>query len=431
MRFSRARCQNGAQPVIYIYDRITKEATPLTAPNSGDPISGSAAHISADGQFITMQHAENSVLHVLVTDRNGTILDDISSTGGVNSPNISANGRFVTFWSTDSKIEVNGSVAGTSSAGGAAELYVLDRGTNPPTVTPVAVLFSGEPKNAAALETSASMSADGRFIVFASDAENPLVPGGPEGHSNIFIYDQTTGQIRNLSSADHGGAANGDSIMPQISADDRFVTFTSSASNLVANNTNGVAQTYLYNLTTNTLTLASANAKGVPGNGASSFGSAVSTDGIIVSLASLTSNLKSSTVNLYVVDESGGTAGTVVDDPSVQVLTTSGKLYFSDTAQGATYTVSVAAQAGAEGTLTAAVIQAPTGATSNGQLEWTYQRRRGASGDARGRAVGGEYLFDRAQRRRGRGHQPERDRDHHRYPASGHRADLLDQRGRR
>ena len=367
----QGQSQNGGQPDIYIYDRTTKQATPLTAPNSGDLIEGSAPHISADGQFIAMQHAENGVLHVLVTDRNGTILDDISSTGGVNSSNISANGRFVTFWSTGSEIDVNGSVAATSSAGGAAELYVFDRVTG--TVSPVAVMFTGESKNAAALETSASMSADGRFIVFASDAENPLVPGGPEGHSNIFIYDQTTGQIRNLSIADDGGAANGDSVMPQISADDRFVTFSSSASNLVANNTNGVAQTYLYNLTTNTLTLASANAKGVPGNGASSFGSAVSTDGIIVSLASLTSNLKTPTVNLYVEDESGGTAGTVVDDPSVQLLTTSGKLYFSDTAQGATYTVSVAAQAGAEGKLTAAVIQAPTGAASNGQVEWTYQ----------------------------------------------------------
>ena len=86
----------------------------------------------------------------------------------------------------------------------------------------------------------------------------------------------------------------------------------------------------------------------------------------------MTSDLKQPTVNLYVEDESGGTAGTVVDDPSVHLLTTSGKLYFSDTAQGATYTVSVAAQAGAEGTLTAAVLQAPTGAASNGQVEWIY-----------------------------------------------------------
>ena len=201
---SQSGGQPGAQPDIYFYDRTTKQTTPLTAPNSTASVGGSAPHISADGQFITMQHAENGVLHVLVTDRNGTILDDISSTGGVNSPNISANGRFVTFWSTDSKIEVNGSVAATSSAGGAAELYVFDRVTG--TVSPIAVLFSGEPKNATALETSASMSADGRFIVFASDAENPLVPGGPEGHSNIFVYDQTTGQIRNLSLADNGGA---------------------------------------------------------------------------------------------------------------------------------------------------------------------------------------------------------------------------------
>jgi hypothetical protein len=364
--------QSVAQPKIYVYDRSTNQTTLLTAPTSDDPISGSAAHISEDGQFIVMQDAENGVLHVLVLDRNGTVLDDISSADGVSNPNISANGRFVTFWSTGSEIDVttaNGSVVQTASmAGGTAELYVFDRVTD--TVRPVAILYSGSPSNAAALAASASMSADGRYIVFASDAENPLAPSGNEAHSNIFIFDQTTGEIRDLSIAIGGGTANGDSVMPQISADGLFVTFGSSASNLVAGDTKGEANTFLYNLTTNTVELISATANGVTSNGDGSLGSAVSSDGIVVSFGSSASN--NSKADVYGVDESGGTMGTVVDDSAVQTLTTHGTLLFSGT-QGDTFTVSVVAQAGALGTLSASIVHDPTSNGSGGLVQWTYQ----------------------------------------------------------
>lgn len=373
--------QSGAQPDIYIYDRSTNQTALLADPTTNAAISGSAAHISADGQFIVMQQVESGVLHSLIVDRNGTVLDNISSDGGassVNSPNISANGRYVTFWSTGSEIDVtaaNGTVVQASSmASGTAELYVFDRVTD--TVRPVAILYSGSPSNAAELASSASMSADGRYIVFASDAENPLVPGGNEPYSSIFIYDLTTGTIRNLSLADNGGTANGDSVMPQISADGLFVTFASSASNLVPGENTGSFNTFLYNLATNSIELVSATAGGLPGNNDSSFGSAVSSDGIIVSFGSTASNLMPGNSNgkadVYIADESGGTMGTVVDDPFAQTLTTHGTIQFSG-AQGDAYTVSVTAEAGALGTLSAIIIRDPTEGGSGGLIQWTYQ----------------------------------------------------------
>jgi archaellum component FlaF (FlaF/FlaG flagellin family) len=82
-----------------------------------------------------------------------------------------------------------------------------------------------------------SISADGRYVVFSSEASN-LVPGDTNGKRDVFVHDRLTGQTTRVSVASDGTEGNNDSWAPSISADGRYVAFESEASNLVPGDTN-------------------------------------------------------------------------------------------------------------------------------------------------------------------------------------------------
>ena len=77
-----------------------------------------------------------------------------------------------------------------------------------------------------------SISGDGRYVVFVSEASNLL--NDDENHaSDVLLYDRETDALRWVSRGADGASANGESTSPVISADGRFVAFQSDASNLV------------------------------------------------------------------------------------------------------------------------------------------------------------------------------------------------------
>jgi archaellum component FlaF (FlaF/FlaG flagellin family) len=82
-----------------------------------------------------------------------------------------------------------------------------------------------------------SISADGRYVAFTSRASN-LVPGDTNGTWDVFVHDRVTGQTTRVSVASDGTEGNGASEFPSISADGRYVAFISEASNLVPGDTN-------------------------------------------------------------------------------------------------------------------------------------------------------------------------------------------------
>jgi len=95
-------------------------------------------------------------------------------------------------------------------------------------------------------------SADGRFVAFASAASNLPVPGGDTNiFQDVFLFDTCIGAtgctpgMKIVSVASDGSPANGPSSQPAISADGRWVAFVSSATNLVLNDANGVADVYM------------------------------------------------------------------------------------------------------------------------------------------------------------------------------------------
>jgi len=89
-----------------------------------------------------------------------------------------------------------------------------------------------------------SISADGRFVAFESDAAN-LVAGDTNGAPDIFIRDRVAGTTRRVSIGSRGAQADGGSWYPSISAGGRFVAFASYATNLVAGDTNEATDIFI------------------------------------------------------------------------------------------------------------------------------------------------------------------------------------------
>jgi Tol biopolymer transport system component len=85
--------------------------------------------------------------------------------------------------------------------------------------------------------TGQAISADGRYVVFSSEATN-LISGDSNNTSDVFRKDLLTGEILLASSSTNGLQGNGFSNLGAISADGRFVFFKSNASNLVQADTN-------------------------------------------------------------------------------------------------------------------------------------------------------------------------------------------------
>ena len=136
----------------------------------------------------------------------------------------------------------------------------------------VSINASGRQANGASL--SASASGDGRFVAFASDASN-LVPRDRNGARDVFVRDLLTRAVQRVSVSSRGTEANGPSMAssldlvagPSISADGRYVTFSSNASNLVPGDTNGTEDCFVRDLGTHTTTRVSVGSGGAHGSG--------------------------------------------------------------------------------------------------------------------------------------------------------------------
>lgn len=136
--------------------------------------------------------------------------------------------------------------------------------------------------------TMPAISADGSTIAFQSNASN-LVPGDSNGAGDVFVQ-RAGGQIVSASVATRGAQANGPSSEPAISADGRYVAFVSSATNLVPGDKGQQPEIFLRDLVAGTTTRVSAGVGGADPDGPSS-NPAISADGNVVSFDSAAGNL--------------------------------------------------------------------------------------------------------------------------------------------
>jgi len=146
------------------------------------------------------------------------------------------------------------------------------------------------------IQSTSSLSSDGRYVAFVSQASN-LVPGDSNRSWDIFVRDNQTGVCSRVSTDSAGGEANGDSYFPSISADGRYVAFQSYATNLVAGDTNGYADIFVKDLLTGALTRISNGSSGSQGNG-DSASPVISANGRYVAFSSTASNLVSGDGNV-------------------------------------------------------------------------------------------------------------------------------------
>ena len=157
----------------------------------------------------------------------------------------------------------------------------------------VSVSTSGTPGNGDSGLSGMAMSADGRFVAFASFASN-LVAGDTNNTMDVFLRDRQNGTTELVSADSSGVHGNLLSFEPSITPDGRFVVFTSQATNLVPGDNNGVFDVFVRDTLLGTTVRASVSAGGVEGNGAS-WDADLTPDGRFVVFQSLAANLTAGT----------------------------------------------------------------------------------------------------------------------------------------
>ncbi len=271
---------------IYVKDTQTGELSLGSSAQDGEQAnsSNSSGKLSADGRYLVFQSFATNLLsgisggHIYIKDlHTGELRLGSSTQDGIQGnstsllANISGDGRFVSFTSTSTNL-----IPGVSGQ----QVYVKDLQTGK------LYLGSGTQGDVQGNGSSneASLSADGRFISFLSLSTN-FFPGA--SGQQAYVKDLQTGEVKLVSSTKDGVQGNSDSGGVSMSADGRFVVFTSSSTNLFP----GVSgsQVYIKNLQTGELYLGSSSQDGVHGNLVSNQAS-ISADGRYVSFTSNSSN---------------------------------------------------------------------------------------------------------------------------------------------
>jgi Tol biopolymer transport system component len=159
----------------------------------------------------------------------------------------------------------------------------------------VSVASNGTEGNGNSNSGFSSISADGRYVAFESQATN-LVSNDTNGFWDVFVHDTQTGQTIRVSVASDGTEGNGNSVFPSISADGRYVAFTSRATNLVEGDTNGFADIFVHDTQTGQTIRVSVASDGTEGNSFSLVPS-ISADGRYVAFESHATNLVAGDTN--------------------------------------------------------------------------------------------------------------------------------------
>ena len=133
-----------------------------------------------------------------------------------------------------------------------------------------------------------SISSDNRYVLFESKATN-LAAAGSNGFSQLYIKDLTTGSVQLVSSSNLASQGGNNSTYASFSADGKNIVFISEANDLVANDSNNT-DVFVKNLQTSVVKLVSTSSLGVAANGHSSHAS-FSADGRYVSFQTTATNL--------------------------------------------------------------------------------------------------------------------------------------------
>ena len=262
------------------------------APSYSPVVSALGRHVAFLSDATNLVSGDNNnVADVFLRDRDtyATIRVNVSSSGAeangtpVSAPAVSQSGRFVAFDSNATTL-----IAGDSN--NASDVFVRDTQTN--TTTRVSVATGGAESNGPSF--GPSLSDDGRYVAFSSAATNLAV--GVTG-TQVYVHDRVTTTTSIVSVGPSGLPGDGPSGGASISADGRRIAFTSSATQLVAGDTNGVADVFVRDLLAGVTQRVSVHSSGAQADAASPSAPWISAAGGHVVFSSTATNLVSGDTN--------------------------------------------------------------------------------------------------------------------------------------
>jgi Tol biopolymer transport system component len=280
---------------VFVRDRQAGQTARISVASGGAEAHGASNDpaISADGRYVAFVSDAADLAtgdvggfrDVFVHDRQTGQTTRISTASGGASPNgdsdspaISADGSTVVFRSDATNIVT----PDTNSAG---DIFAYNRLTGQ--TSRVSVASGGA--QAQGESTAPAISANGQVLAFASTAQN-LAATSTGGLRNIYLRDRQTGQTIWVSHTLAGAAPDSDSDAPTISGDGRRVAFVSSANNLVGYDAKSLQDVFVYDRQSDALACLSVSAQG---DAADSFAAspAISADGRFTSFESYATNL--------------------------------------------------------------------------------------------------------------------------------------------
>jgi Tol biopolymer transport system component len=292
------RRDTNARGDVFVHDRITGKTIRVSVRADGgqanrggfDPaISGDGLHVAfVSTSWNLVSGDTNNRDDVFVRDLGGNTTErvSISSSGSQTTtahqtgrPSISGDGRYVAFDSDASDL------VDDEAPHGIANVFIRDRAIG-------TTQHVGFFKNQIGMDirfiyggTDPSISADGRYVSYDNEAED--VDGAPGRH--VYLYDRVVDRTVRVTLTPDGERANGRSFRSSISADGRYVTFVSLASDLVSDDTD-LEDVFRWERTTGVIQQMSVNNDGVGGDN-ESRAAAISGDGLHVAFGSWATNL--------------------------------------------------------------------------------------------------------------------------------------------
>lgn len=294
---------NGITADVFSATTASASVTAISVTPLGVTASGQSdgIELSADGRYMVFSSFAPDVVPVLdQNNRRDVFLRDalagqsglvsisttgIQGNGDSTDPCISADGRFVAFQSLADNLVPNDTNA-------TQDIFVRDIVLG--STSRVSVGSGGIQANGYC--SFARISADGRFVAYASWASN-LVPGDTNGTGDVFVYDRMTATTERVSVSTSSGQSNAECSIPSISRDGRRVAFQSSGIGLVPGAGGTIGNVYLRDRQIGTTVLISCTPSGTQGN-SHSYDPSLSVDGTVVLFTSQATDLVPGDSNL-------------------------------------------------------------------------------------------------------------------------------------
>jgi Tol biopolymer transport system component len=316
---------SGSTTCVLVWNLLTGTSELASGDLNGSVTNGALClwpTLDATGRFVAFLSSGTGLVtndlpgefHLYVRDlrtRTTSLVDqEVSGAGALltslPAPSLSADGRFVAFESSDDNL-----VAGDRNQ--AFDVFVRDLvAARTELISACAPVLASQTPDGDSSLSDFSVSADGLRVAFWSEADN-LVTNDLNGLRDVFVRDLAADETILVSISTNGSAGDGLSSEPALSADGRYVAFSSYADNLVLGDSNNKQDVFVRDLQTGITSLVSVNQAGTSSANGGSASPVISSDGRFVLFQSHASDLVAGvgtgnlSANLYLRDRQSGT----------------------------------------------------------------------------------------------------------------------------